>query len=612
MKDNKLLKYSEIIFSGLFFAGIFIFFTFFYNYHLHFQEGTQFFLWTCDYFSGKINLPGGFAGWLGEFLAQFYYLSFAGPLIITLLLFLVQRATLSLLKSVNVNRSYFPLSFLPALNGAMILCDEFYPLSAITGILIALFTAFIYISIKPAGRRSLAGILIIPLTYFLAGGSFFSTLAIVIVYEFIISLKAGKKKSQNVNGKNSLPEPVKWWMLIIYIIVGFVVPYLVRQFLIQEPAGLAYFSEFYYDLRTQLPVAIPVLFALAPLLMLLVSIFPSANKTYKVSLVIQMLLFGPAVIFGFKLWANFGAESIMKYDYLARMHRWNDVIKYAEKKPPRNNLSLSMLNLSLAKTGTMGDKMFHFSQNGLGGLFLPFEKEYVAPMMGSEIFYQLGLINAAQEYSFESTETTPGLNKTVRSIKRLAETNLINGNYDVSRKYLRLLEKTIFYRKWALRAEKYLYNDEMINKDPDWGEKRKMMIKTDFFFKIEIIEGTLKMLLQEDPMNNMAYQYLMAFYLINKDLGNFMHNVPKMNDLKYTRIPLAYQEAIMYVIGLTTDNPMGNIPYQIGNETRMKMQQYASIYTTRENPKALLQEKFSDTYWYYFHFVKINTKDDKK
>ena len=73
-----------------------------------------------------------------------------------------------------------------------------------------------------------------------------------------------------------------------------------------------------------------------------------------------------------------------------------------------------MLNLSLAKTGTMGDRIFNFEQNGIDGLFLPFAKEYVAPMMGSEIFYQLGLVNASQEYSFESTETTPALNKTVR------------------------------------------------------------------------------------------------------------------------------------------------------------------------------------------------------
>jgi hypothetical protein len=270
-----------------------------------------------------------------------------------------------------------------------------------------------------------------------------------------------------------------------------------------------------------------------------------------------------------------------------------------------------MLNLSLAKTGTMGDRMFNFRQNGAGGLFLTFAKEYVAPMMGGEIYYQLGLVNASQEYSFESMETTPDLGKSVRAVKRLAETNLINGHYEVAHKYLNLLEKTIFYRNWARRTEKYLYNETLINNDPDYGEKRKMMIKKDFFFKAEIMEGALNVLLQENPKNKMAFQYLMGFYLINKDLRNFMDRVPMMNDLGYTSIPVSYQEAIMYIIGLSTDNPMVNLPYKISSDTKLRMQAYASIYTTRDNAQELLSKRFSGTYWYYLHYCKVDIKSAK-
>jgi hypothetical protein len=294
------------------------------------------------------------------------------------------------------------------------------------------------------------------------------------------------------------------------------------------------------------------------------------------------------------------------------MERWNDVVKYAQKHPPRNNLSLAMLNLSLARTEKMGDLLFTFEQNGANGLFLPFEKEYVAPMMGSEIFFQLGLINASQEYSFESTETTPNLGKAVRSMKRLAETNLINGNYEVAGKYLGLLKKTLFYRKWAKDTERYLRNEDLINKHPVWGEKRKMMIKQDFFFKVQNMEPILNMLLRDDPQNKIAYQYLMAFYLINKDLRNFMNRIPMMNDLGYTRIPVSYQEAIMYVIGLTSKNPMENIPYKISDDTKLKMKAYAEIYTTNKNAQELLSRRFSGTYWYYFHYKQIEIGNDEK
>ena len=190
-----------------------------------------------------------------------------------------------------------------------------------------------------------------------------------------------------------------------------------------------------------------------------------------------MALFLVLCFFGFKSFANFEAEEIMTYDFLARNGNWNDVVKYAEKKPPRNFLSLAMLNLSLAKTGQLGNRMFSYDQHGINGLFLPFNKEYVAPLMGSEIFYHLGLTNASQEYAFESMETIPNMGKSARVIKRLAETNLINGQYKVSEKYLKLLEKTIFYRKWAKDAMTFLYNEEKINNDPEWGEKRKFMVQ---------------------------------------------------------------------------------------------------------------------------------------
>ena len=147
----------------------------------------------------------------------------------------------------------------------------------------------------------------------------------------------------------------------------------------------------------------------------------------------------------------------MTYDYLVRNKRWNEVLKYSIRKPPQNYLSLAMLNLAVAKTGQLGDKMFNYDQHGIEGLFLPFNKVgYTAPLMGNEIFYHIGLINASQKYVFEAMEIIPHKDKSARTIMRLAETNLINGSYKISEKYLKILEKTLFYRRWAKDTGKYL------------------------------------------------------------------------------------------------------------------------------------------------------------
>ena len=75
------------------------------------------------------------------------------------------------------------------------------------------------------------------------------------------------------------------------------------------------------------------------------------------------------------------------------------------------------------------------------------------------------MINTAQRFTFEAMESIPNFNKSSRCFKRLAETNLINGQYEVAAKYLRALRKTLFYKDWAEEAMTYLYDEEK-NKCP--------------------------------------------------------------------------------------------------------------------------------------------------
>jgi len=225
--------------------------------------------------------------------------------------------------------------------------------------------------------------------------------------------------------------------------------------------------------------------------------------------------------------------------------------------------------------------------------------------MGSEIFYNIGLVNASQEYAFESMETIPNLGKSARNIKRLAETNLINGQFEVSRKYLNLLEKTIFYRKWAKRAVTFLYNEEKINNDPAWGEKRKFMVHGDYFFHVRNIEASLNRMVKEHPDNRIAFEYLMAFYMINKDLRNFMNCIPIMERLSYKTVPSAYQEAVLYIIGLNESDPFARAPVYVSQSTKSRMKAYADIYTAYPDARERLEKNFAGTYWYYLHFKEV-------
>ena len=56
------------------------------------------------------------------------------------------------------------------------------------------------------------------------------------------------------------------------------------------------------------------------------------------------------------------------------------------------------------------------------------------------------MITVAQRTVFEAQEAILDFQKSGRCYQRLAQTYLILGNYEVARKYLIALQKTLFYR----------------------------------------------------------------------------------------------------------------------------------------------------------------------
>ena len=611
--DSGIFRYTELLSSVGFGIVVFIFFAFFYDHHLHFIEQLQLFLLTGTHFLEKLVLPGGFNSWIGGFLTQFYYIPIAGALIIALLLVAVQLLTNSVLHRFNLSRFLYPLTFVPAIVSGFILCSELFPLSATTGLTLALTAAVLYTRIRNAKNRFATGIILIAGTWFLVGGAYISLVLIMTAYEllagkhpaikyFITKYNATK---QPVSGSPEAPAPdrLKIWRCIIYLLLALCIPVLTRQFIIFQPVKQSFFSEFFYRIPDKIPPIIPVLFVMPFLLILVSYLVPDRLFRNKYSVIFLILIVLAIGYYGVVKWVDFNAEEIMTYDHLVRNRQWDDVILFAERKPPQNFLSLAMLNLSLAKTGILGDKMFNYDQHGSDGLFLGFNKEFISPMMGNEIFYHLGLINASQEYAFESMEVMPDMEKSVRTIKRLAETSLINGNYKLSEKYLKLVGKTLFYRKWARDTRKYLYNEELISNDPDYGEKRKLMVKEDFFFHVEDIGSILHRLLKENPGNKTALEYLAAYYLLNREMEAFVNLLPLMEKMKYRELPVAWQEAFILYNLVTNIDPLAGSSYRISQATRLRMEAYAKVYLNIPDAREQLSQKYSGTYWYYFHYI---------
>ena len=215
--------------------------------------------------------------------------------------------------------------------------------------------------------------------------------------------------------------------------------------------------------------------------------------------------------------ANFKAEKVMQYDFMARYQQWNRILETVNAEKPNNQIGVTVQNLALAMHGMLLEQMANYNQNGIAGLLPDVKEDATSPLPTAEAFYQLGMINVAQRTVFEAQEAILDFQKSGRCYKRLAQTNLINGQYAVARKYLSALQKTLFYRDWANETLPLLGDEEAIDRHPEYGRLRQSAYTEDFYFSDHVTPEMLKSLYYRNKDNRLAYQYLLAYYMLTGD-----------------------------------------------------------------------------------------------
>jgi len=304
----------------------------------------------------------------------------------------------------------------------------------------------------------------------------------------------------------------KGWKQYFAIIVAIIVLY-----------WLAWGGNHYYRYPTVTPYLLYAAWLSAFILPLLVYIFRkwiSSSKSLAVTSCSFVLV---VAIMGSVVWknANFKAEKVMQYDFMASHQQWNRILESVNREKPNNQIGVTVQNLALAMHGMLAEHLFEYNQNGIAGLLPDVKEDATSPMPTAEAFYQLGMVYVAQRTVFEAQEAILDFQKSGRCYKRLAQTNLINGQYEVARKYLTALQKTLFYRDWANETLQLLGDEEAIARHPEYGRLRRMAYDGDFYFSDHVTPEMLKDLFFHNTDNSLAYQYLLAYYLLTGDHEGF-------------------------------------------------------------------------------------------
>lgn len=494
------MKNIHFLYTLLYGAVVFLFFGLAYPHHLHYQEEYQLFLFDSTYVWDVVRLPGGISDLLGRFFTQFFLFAWVGSLIIAVMLSIVQ---LLMLRLADWGRMY-GLSYVPSCMLWIFLLDENALLGGAWSVLLMLLASWGCDKLHNVWVRRVTLVIAVPALYWIAGP--------VCLLFFLLQTKGHRLSS--------------WYNAIFLALV--IMPLLLSSLLPVQSHSLWYGIHYY-----RYPTTFPAMLWLASLSAFILPFIARKFQHWSATssnCIITLISFALVMVcMGGIVWksCNLKAEKVMKYDFMASHQQWNRILETIDKEKPNNQIGVTVQNLALAMRGILLQSIFGYNQNGMMGLLPDIQRDATSPMPTAEAFYQLGMVNAAQRTVFEAQEAILDFQKSARCYKRLAQTNLINGDYEVARKYLTALQKTLFYRDWANETLLLLDDEKAIDRHPEYGRLRKMLCKKDFYFSDHITPDALENLYLSNKNNKLAFQYMMAAFIFTGDKESFMHYAPK-------------------------------------------------------------------------------------
>ena len=285
-----------------------------------------------------------------------------------------------------------------------------------------------------------------------------------------------------------------------------------------------------------------------------------------------------------KAWSvpNLPYERVVGLDTETYREHWDKVLQLSKVDLYTEEASYCY-NLALAMKGRLGDDLFDHSQNHHFSLLFPASSEQtvMTNAMAGEAWFQLGDMTVAEQSAITSLQASPK-HTGARYLVRLARVNLISGEDGAAMKYLTILGKTLFYGRWA-RSMMPGRQDEAVR--VQLSDAHARLARKDIVHQLDRPREQLLGLLEADPTNAAARNYLLCYDLLTYDLDAFMQDFTP--DMIKGRL---YQEAVLLWLTLQ------------GRLTPDEISRYGMDLSVsdRMNRFGLNPSAFKNTYWYYY------------
>ena len=269
----------------------------------------------------------------------------------------------------------------------------------------------------------------------------------------------------------------------------------------------------------------------------------------------------------------------------------------------KTELGTYYYNLSNAVQGKLADRLMDYYQPFERGLFLPVG-EKSSPFTiacAGDVWFELGYMPLAERDAMLGMLFSPAHTGS-RYLRRMAETNLVTGDYEAAAKYLRILLNDPRNRKWAEER----FPDQW---SPSYqlriAEKRNLLPRFDLVHGMDQTQIILRVLLGSNHTNKMALDYLLCYDLLTKDLDAFVGDY----EPSLTASQL-YEEAMLIFLAAKGGMVAENFAhYHISEATFQRFNRFVTIYKRDNGSAQNLTPEFGKSYWYYFYFAARNEKE---
>ena len=571
----------------------------------------------------SLGLPGGFVMYVAGLLSQGYYYSWLGTVIIVLSALFLCEVSRRHLVAAGYRRATVLSSF-PAILLFLIYSRYKHPLPACLAVSLGLLCSLVFqrLPLRRLAIRAVVCCLVVAVAFWLTGaGGLLVFVIMTVIYGVFIRRD--------------------WPLAVLALPASFVIVWVLAQYVFLIPPQQAFLvltpvcPAVTTGMETFSRILVSILYSFVPLgvlpLLLRKKLFSRTGRSRKIrskrtkrkkshtingrkrlsptifkKSAVLALPIGLMVAGLYFRHDQMSKPFVLAHDY-SMQRQWDKILELGRSLPKgKTNVYFSHdIIRALYHTDRLPYDLFNFPQTP-HGLFLTHEKRvsHLTQLKLCDAFLELGQVNMAEKLASEILATK---NHSGIVIEKLAWINIIKGQNRTARIYLGALKKDVIYRgtaevllstldkgftpdqaAYVERIRSYMHQEG----HPGTGK--------------DSIEQMLTGLLVQNPHNKMAFEYLMACYLLSGQVDRITANVERLDALGYQTIPTLYEEAILIYFG-SHGQKIDLGKFKIRPQTIERYTKFIQLRDTVQphNRQAVLKRlivEFGSSYFFYFTF----------